>query len=84
MEYKQLAESMTPEIYQSLKKSVESGKWPDGRSVSREQRERALQAMIIWGQTHLPEAERIGYIDKGHKAGDQCETPEQTPLTWKN
>lgn len=84
MDYQQLAQTMTPQIYQSLKTSVERGKWPDGRPLSREQREHALQAMILWGRTNLPENERVGYIDRGHKAGEACDEPEETPLAWKD
>ena len=84
MDYQQLAQSMTPEIYRNLKDSVARGKWPDGKPLSREQREGALQAMIIWGRTHLPEHERIGFVDKGHKAGEVCDEPEETPIAWKD
>lgn len=83
MEYKQMIEAMTPEIYQSLKRAVELGRWPDGRPVTREQREHAMQAIIAWGERHLEEAERVGYIDRGHKAGETCDDPPETPLNWK-
>ena len=84
MDYKQLVNTMTPEIYQNLKNSVERGKWPDGKPLTPEQREHSVQAMIIWGQTHLAEQERIGFVDKRQKAGDVCDEPEETPLAWKD
>ena len=83
MDYKQTIEAMTPEIYQSLKRAVELGKWPDGRPVTREQREHAMQAIIAWGEMHLQEPERVGYVDKGHKSGETCDEPGETPLNWK-
>lgn len=83
MDYRKLIESMTPEIYRSLRRSVELGKWPDGRPLSREQRRETMQAVIAWGELHLPEAERVGYIDKGHKEGDNCDDPQDTPLKWQ-
>ena len=83
MDYLKLIENMTPEIYRSLKRSVEIGKWPDGRPVTPQQRSDALQAVIAWGKLHLPENERVGYIDKGHKAGDSCDDPQQTTLKWQ-
>ena len=83
MEYLQLVSTMTPEIYQSLKRSVETGKWPDGRPLTPGQRGEALQALIAWGEMHLPESERIGYIDKAHKAGDSCDDPVETALKWQ-
>ncbi len=55
-------ESITPEIYQSLKLAVEIGKWPDGRKLSQEQKELTLQALIAWEIHNLPEEQRIGYM----------------------
>ena len=78
-----MIEAMTPEVYQSLRRAVELGKWPDGRPVTREQREHAMQAIIAGGETHLEATERVGYIDKGHKAGEACDDPRETPLNWK-
>ena len=83
MDYRQLIESMTPEIYRSLRRAVELGKWPDGRLLSPEQRGESLQALIAWGELHLPESERIGFIDRGHKAGEMCDDPAETTLKWK-
>ncbi|MFV8816455.1 YeaC family protein [Haliea sp. E17] len=75
--------SMTPEIYRSLRRAIEIGKWPDGNPVSPEQREHAMRAVIAWGQENLPVEERVGYIDRGHKAGEVCDDPQETPLSWK-
>ena len=84
MDYKQLVETMTPEIYRNLRQSLERGKWPDGKPLTSDQREHSMQALIIWGLTHLEEHERIGYVDKRHKAGDVCDEPGETPLAWKD
>ncbi|MDX1733727.1 MAG: DUF1315 family protein [Halioglobus sp.] len=75
MDYQQLIENMSPELYRSLLRAVETGKWPDGRVVTPEQRENALQAVIAWGEQHLQPDERVGFIDRGHKAGDACDEP---------
>ncbi len=83
MDYQQLIASMTPETYRSLRRAVELGKWPDGKVLTPEQRENAMQAVIAWGEKHLDPEQRIGYIDKGHKAGDSCDDPQETPLNWK-
>jgi len=83
MNYLQLIETMTPEFYQSLMRSVELGKWPDGKVLTAEQRENAMQAIIAWGERHLAEQDRVGYIEKKQKAGDMCDTPLETPLSWK-
>lgn len=83
MDYLKLIETMTPEIYKSLRRSVEIGKWPDGKSLTSLQRQEALQAVIAWGKLHLPENERVGYIDAGKKSGDSCDDPLETILKWK-
>lgn len=84
MDYQQLIESMSPDVYRSLKRAVEVGKWPDGRELSGEQRESALQAIIAWGEIHLEQQQRVGFIDKKHKAGDTCDDPQETPLNWQD
>ncbi len=83
MDYQQMIEAMSAEQYQSLQRAVELGKWPDGSVLTPEQRQNAMQAIIAWGERHLGEKERVGFIDKGHKAGDSCDDPEETPLNWK-
>jgi uncharacterized protein YeaC (DUF1315 family) len=68
MNYRDYVENLAPEVYERLKRAVETGRWPDGRPVSPEQREHCLQAVIAWGERHLPPEERVGYIDRGRKA----------------
>jgi uncharacterized protein len=82
MSYLQLIETMSPEIYQSLLRAVELGKWADGKVLTSEQRANAMQAIIAWGERHLDERDRIGYIEK-KKSGDICDTPLETPMKWK-
>ncbi len=73
MDFQHLIANITPEIYASLKRAVEIGRWPDGRRLTAEQRELSLQAVIAWEANHLPETERTGYIDRGSKAeGEVC------------
>jgi len=69
---------ITPEIYQNLKRSIELGKWPDGRVLSREQREMSMQAVIAWEtRNEVPADQRTGYIDRGSKAeGELCDDDE--------
>ncbi len=84
MDYQQLVDTMTLETYQNLKRSVELGKWPDGKPLSAEQRENTLQTVILWGEKHLQPHERVGFIDKGQKSGEVCDDPAVTPLAWKD
>ena len=84
MNYQQMIDTMSPEIYQSHRQALELGKWPDGRALSAQQKEETMQAVIAWGEKHLPPEQRIGYIDRGHKAGDVCDEPEEKPLSWQD
>ena len=83
MDYDTMIQTMTPETYENLRRAVELGRWPDGSTVTPQQRENALQAVIAWGERHLPPEQRVGYIDKGHKGGDSCDQPAETPISWK-
>ena len=61
-EFLELIHNITPDIYLSLRQSLEIGKWPDGRKLTQEQKELSLQAMIAWEMQNLPEEERTGYM----------------------
>ena len=90
MDFQQLTQSITPEIYTSLKRAVEIGKWPDGRSLTEEQRELCMEAVIRYEHQHVDAQQRVGFIDRGSKAeGEMCDSteddsePEATkPLKW--
>lgn len=84
MDFQQLIDAITPDIYDNLKKAVETGKWPDGSRLTAEQREHSLQAIIAYDARHKGEAERVGYIppkkqaepcaSKKNVAGDDPQT----------
>ena len=84
MDYLQLIETMSPELYHNLKRAVELGKWPDGRGLTAEQRDNAMQAVIAWGELHLKEEKRVGFIDRGRKVADSCDSPQELPLNWRD
>lgn len=75
MDYRQLLDAITPEIYQRLCRAVELGKWPDGKPLTREQKEQSMQAIIAYDGSHHSEDQRVGYIDRGKKAGEVCDDP---------
>lgn len=62
MDLQLLIERMDVSTYQSLRDSLERGKWPDGQSLSTEQKALVMEALIRWGYQHLPEDQRIGYL----------------------
>lgn len=71
---------MDRQVYEQLLESLSTGRWPDGRALTETQRQHAMRAVITWGEIHLSPEDRVGFIDKGAKAGDVCDDPE--PLTW--
>lgn len=86
MNYRDLLDRVTPEIYANLKRAVELGKWPDGRVVTPEQRQHCMEAVIAYEHKHLSPEERTGYIPpKSHThCGGEGEVAEsEQPLKWK-
>lgn len=87
MNLQQLLASITPEIYQSLKRAVELGKWPDGNRLSQEQRELCMQAVIAYEHKHLPADAHTGFIPpKPHShcgsEGDPEHDHHDKPIKW--
>lgn len=73
MDFEEILQIMTPEVHEGLRSAVETGRWPDGVRLSREQRELCMQAVIAWDARHLPPEDRVGHIDRGSKAeGELC------------
>lgn len=79
-DFAQTAVQLSREVYENLRRAVELGRWPDGRTLTAEQRQTSLQAMIAWEQAHLPEHERSGYIGKPDCATDSI---EEQPVNWR-
>ena len=84
MEYQQMISAMSREVYDSLRRALELGKWPDGSRLTPEQRVESMQAVIAWGELHLPPEERVGYIDRGAKAGGSSREPGAEPLNFRD
>jgi uncharacterized protein YeaC (DUF1315 family) len=72
--FDELLAGMTPEIHENLKLAIELGKWPTGDRLSQEQVELCLQAVIAWDLKHLPETERVAYIDRTRLQKSECDT----------
>lgn len=68
MRDKQLDEVMavlTPDIYQRLATAVELGKWPDGVSLTQEQKDNCLQMVMLWQARHNVDAEHMTINTEG-------------------
>ena len=64
----ELIESLTPSMVSDLKQAIELGKFPDGRVVSREQKELMIEATILYDALKLPQEERTGFIHRKKQA----------------
>ena len=83
-ELQALVSGMTPEVYQNLKKAVETGRWPDGNSVTSEQRANALQGVIAYEQVHMKDDEKTGFMpNKPGACGTEPGNSDETPLSWR-
>lgn len=88
MDFQQLIDAITPDIYENLQRAVETGKWPDGSRLTAEQRENSMQAIIAYDARHKAADERVGYIppkvkaepcaSKQHRHGD-----DPQPVKWR-
>ena len=68
MSFEDAAQAINPDIYARFKLAIELGKWPDGRILSKEQKEICLQAIMLYEAKHgLAEEQRIGYVDAKKK-----------------
>jgi uncharacterized protein YeaC (DUF1315 family) len=89
MSFEKLINNITPEIHISLKRAIEIGRWPDGRSLTQEQKELCMEAVISFEQRFVDETERVGFIDRAKKEeGEMCDDDivadpnQEKPLKW--
>lgn len=59
MDVQQLLNAMTLEVYERLVYAVETGKWPEGTPLSKEQRDSCMQAVMLYQSQHNTEAEHM-------------------------
>lgn len=78
--YRQAIAGMTRAVYDRMVTALAEGRWADGRPLTDAQRQHTMAAVIAWGELNLPPEQRVGYIDKGSKAGTSCDQP--APLRW--
>lgn len=48
MDIEQLIKTMTPELYQRLLYAVETGRWPEGESLSKAQKDQTIQLVMLY------------------------------------
>ncbi len=78
-EINELVQSMSREVRDNLATAVEIGKWPDGVALTQEQRENAMQAVMLWDSQHGQEENEPFKVLKGGKLIRQMDKqPEST------
>ena len=84
MNFQEMIDNMSPEVYESLKYAVEIGKWPNGVPLTQEQKELCLQAVITYDYSNKGEEERVGFIDRNAHLGcsSKTETLEHETVKW--
>ncbi|MCC5886935.1 MAG: DUF1315 family protein [Gammaproteobacteria bacterium] len=55
--------SLDRATYENLRRALELGRWPDGRTLQARQREICMEAVLNWEAVHLPPEQRTGYIE---------------------
>lgn len=79
--FDELIDGMSEEAWRSMRRAVETGRWPDGRRLDDQQRELSLQAVIAWEQRHgIPVEQRTGYVAP---AACHDDSQDQQPVTLK-
>jgi uncharacterized protein len=65
MSFEKVAQNLTQDVYESLKESLQLGKWPDGKLLTLAQKEICMEAIITYELGNgIPESERIGYLNR--------------------
>ncbi len=59
MDANQLIDAITPEAYERLVFAVETGKWPEGTTLSQEQRDYCMQAVMLYQSKHNLNADHL-------------------------
>lgn len=73
MDKQHILASLTPEIVEKFRTAIALGKWENGTRLTAQQRETCLQAVMVWEHEFLPVEERMGYIHRPPKVGDDCD-----------
>lgn len=81
MTFDELIASITPEIYDRLKRAVELGKWDNGVRLTEEQTEQSMRAIIAYDLKYQEETQRVGYITpKEHTPCDTTDDEDWQPI----
>ncbi len=77
MNVKDLVATITPDIYQNLKRSLELGKWPDGNKLTPEQKQHCMDMIILYeNHNAVSEQDQTGFINRNKVQKTPCESKQ--------
>lgn len=82
MDIEQVLSAVNPEIIEKFRLAIEIGKWPNGVTVTAEQRETCMQTIIAYEHRFTPEHERTGYVPPKKTPCDDDHTHDEVPVKW--
>lgn len=65
MNTEELINQITPEAYERLIYAVETGRWPEGASLTQEQRDSCMQAVMLYQSVHNANPEHMSVAQGG-------------------
>lgn len=65
MQYDDVLRAMTPEIYERMRAAVETGRWPDGQPLTTEQKENAMQLVMVYQAKRLDQTDHFSVNNQG-------------------
>lgn len=81
MNVKDLVSTITPEVYNGLKRSLELGKWGDGQKLTAEQKQHCMDMIILYENFHkIPEEQQTGYLGRTKEKKTPCETQREKQM----
>ncbi|MBE8215174.1 MAG: YeaC family protein [Endozoicomonadaceae bacterium] len=60
--YYNYVHTLSPDIITSLKKMIETSKTPQGHTLSLEQIQSSMQAVLLWEKIHIHHEDQTGFI----------------------
>ncbi len=65
MNTEQLINAITPQAYERLQYAVETGKWPEGTPLTKQQRNACMQAVMLYQSKHNTKPEHMSVAAGG-------------------
>lgn len=81
MSFIDTAKGLNADIVARFRSALETGKWPDGKPLSAEQKHTVMEAVLAWEAANLPPEQRIGYIPRNECQSTQ---PDIIPMVTRH